>query len=159
MATDIVSNVVSGITPTVWSTMVQQPLYKQLVALKVCSTKLENYLPNGKAIQIPRFADLSAQTYTPGTDLSATDQSWTYDTINVSTKKHCTFYVDDVEKLQANVSVAVDLTQQAGFQLGNAIDTFAFSKITAGGAGTALSAVNRNTVFGDGSTGTITALS
>lgn len=158
MATDIVSNDVSAITPTVWSTMVQQPLYKQLVALKVCSTKLESYLPNGKAIQIPRFADLSAQTYTPGTDLSATDQDWAYDTINVSTKKHCTFYVDDVEKLQANVSVAVDLTQQAGYQLGNAIDSFAFSKIT-GGASVGLSAVNRNTVFGDSSTGTITAAS
>jgi len=166
MPTDIVSNDVSAITPTVWGTMVEQPLYKQLVALKVCNTRLERYLPNGKAIQIPRFADLSAQTYTPGTDLSATDQDWAYDTINVSTKKHCTFYVDDVEKLQANVSVAVDLTQQAGYQLGNVIDAFAFkrgilgsSSSTTAVAGTGLSAVNRNAVFGDGSTGTITAAS
>lgn len=74
MATDIVSNDISAINPTVWSTMVQQPLYRQLVALKVCNTRLADKLPFGKAIQLPRFGDLSAQTYTPGTDLSATDQ-------------------------------------------------------------------------------------
>jgi hypothetical protein len=156
MATDIVSNDVSAITPTVWSTMVQQPLYKQLVALKVCNTRLADKLPFGKAIQLPRFADLSAQTYTPGTDLSATDQDWAYDTINVSTKKHATFYVDDVEKLQANVSVAVELAGQAGYQLSNKIDAFAFSKIT-GAASVGISAVDRGDVFGDGSTGVITA--
>jgi len=164
MPTDIVSNDVSAITPIVWGTMVEQPLYKQLVALKVCNTRLERYLPNGKAIQVPRFADLSAQTYTPGTDLSATDQDWAYDTINVSTKKHCTFYVDDVEKLQANVSVSVDLTQQAGYQLANKIDTFSFRKIigsdtATASVGTAFSGVKRDTVFGDSSTGTVTAAS
>jgi len=164
MATDIVTNDVSAITPIVWGTMVEQPLYKQLVALKVCNTRLERYLPNGKAIQVPRFADLSAQTYTPGTDLSATDQDWAYDTINVSTKKHCTFYVDDVEKLQANVSVSVDLTQQAGYQLANKIDTFAFRKIigsdtATASVGVAFSGVKRDTVFADSSTGTITAAS
>ena len=99
MATDIVSNDISAINPTVWSTMVQQPLYKRLVALKVCNTRLADKLPYGKAIQLPRFADLSAQTYTPGTDLSATDQDWAYDTINVSTKKHATFYVGNQRTL------------------------------------------------------------
>ena len=158
MGTDTVSNDISAINPTVWSTMVQQPLYKQLVALKVCNTKLADKLTVGKAIQLPRFADLSAQTYTPGTDLSATDQDWAYDTINVSTYKHCTFYVDDVEKLQANVSVAVELAGEAGYQLGNAIDAFAFSKIT-GAVSVGLSAVDRSDVYGDGSTGVITAAS
>jgi len=88
-----VSNDVSAITPTIWSTMVQQPLYKQLVALKVCRTSLVDQMPVGNAIQLPRFGDLSAQTYTPGTDISATDQEWDFDTINVSTYKHVTFYV------------------------------------------------------------------
>lgn len=164
MPTDIVTNDVSAITPIVWGSMVEQPLYKTLVALKVCNTRLEGKLSVGKAIQLPRFGDLSAQTYTPGTDLSATDQDWAYDTINVSTFKHCTFYVDDVEKLRANVSIATELASQAGYQLSNAIDTFAFRRIlgsdtATANAGVGLSAVNRNTVFGDSSTGTITAAS
>jgi len=88
--------------------------------------------------------------------LSATNQEWDYDTINVSTMKHCTFYVDDAEKLQANVSVAVELAGQAGYQLSNAIDTFAFNKIT-GAVLVGLSCVDRKKVFGTTSTGVITA--
>lgn len=153
-----VSNDVSAITPTIWSTMVQQPLYKQLVALKVCRTSLIDQMPHGKAIQLPRFGDLSAQTYTAGTDISATNQEWDYDTINVSTYKHVTFYVDDVEKLQANVAAAVELAGEAAYQLGNAIDTFAFTKIT-GAVNVGLSAVDRDDVFGDSSSGVITASS
>lgn len=158
MPTDIVSNDVSAITPTIWSNMVQQPLYKRLVALEVCNTRLADKLPFGKAIQLPRFGDLSAQTYTPGTDLSATDQEWDFDTINISTKKHCSFYVDEVEKLQSNISVAVELAGEAAYQLANKIDQFAFNKIT-GAAGVGLSCVDRKKVFGTTSTGVITAAS
>ncbi len=154
-----ITNDVSAISPIVWSQMVQQPLYKQLVALKVCRTSLlDQFGAGGVAIQLPRFDDLSAQTYNPGLDISATDQDWHYDTINVSTYKHCTFYVDSVERLQANISVAVELAGQAGFQMSNAIDTFAFNKIT-GLTAPALSAVDRDDVFGDSSTGQISASS
>jgi len=153
-----VGNDVSAITPTIWSSMVQAPLYKQLVALKVCRTSLVDQMPYGKAIQLPRFGSLSAQTYTPGTDISATAQEWDFDTINVSTYKHVTFYVDNVEKLQSNVAEAVELAGEAAYQLGNAIDTFAFNKIT-GAVLVGLSAVDRSDVYGDSSTGVITASS
>jgi hypothetical protein len=155
---DAVSNDVSAINPTIWSDMVQQPLYKTLVALKVCNTRLADKLSVGKAIQLPRFGDLSAQTYTPGTDLTATNQEWDFDTINVSTFKHCTFYVDDVNKLQTNVSVAVELAGQAGYQLSNAIDTFAFSKIT-GAAGVGLSCIDMGHINNNTDDGVITAAS
>jgi hypothetical protein len=148
----------TAISPTIWSEAVQQNLYKQLVALKVCSTKLEASLPYGKAIQIPKFASLTAATYTPGTDLSAQSQIWTYDTINVSTYQACTFYIDSVEKLQSNISTAVELAGEAGYQLKNNIDAACFNKIT-GGASVGLSAVNRNSVFVDASTGQVTAAS
>lgn len=138
--------------------MVQQPLYKRLVALEVCNTKLADKLTMGKAIYVPRFGDLSAQTYTPGTDLSATNQEWDNDTINVSTMKHCSIYVDDAEQLQADVSIAVELAGQQAYQLSNAIDTFAFNKIT-GAVNVGLSCVDRKKVFGTTSTGVITAAS
>ncbi len=153
-----VGNDVSAITPTIWSTMVQQPLYKQLVALKVCRTSLVDQMPHGNAIQLPRFGDLSAQVYTPGTDISATPQEWDFDTINVSTYKHVTFYIDNVEKLQANVTGQMELAREAGYQLSDAIDQFAFNKIT-GAVSVGLSAVDRNDVFGDSSTGVISAAS
>lgn len=153
-----VANDMSGVTPIIWSDMVQQPLYKRLVALEVCNTQLKDKLTMGKAIYIPRFDDLSAQVYTPGTDLSATNQEWDTDTINVSTMKHCSIYVDDAEQLRADVSVAVELAGQQAYQLSNAIDTFAFNKIT-GAVNVGLSCVDRKKVFGTTSTGVITAAS
>lgn len=47
---------------------------------------------------------------------------------------------------------------EAGYQLGNAIDTFAFNKIT-GAVTIGLSAVDRDDVFGDSSSGVVTASS
>ena len=138
--------------------MVQVPLYKRLVAKAVCSTRLLDQMPAGKKIYVPRFDSLSAQVYTPGTDLSATNQEWDTDTINVSTYKHASFYLDDVEKLQANVDATISLAGDAAYQLGNAIDTKAFSKIT-GAVSVGLSCVDRGDVFGDSSTGVITASS
>ncbi len=158
MSTNVVNNYGYGtaISPIIWSEMVQQPLYKQLVALKVCNTRLASKLTYGKAVQLPKFNDVSAQAYTPGTDMSATNQVWTYDTINVSTRKYTLSYFDDTEMIQTNIPTMSKLAADAGFRLKNAIDTFAFSKIT-GGAGVGLSAVDRNDVYSDGSTGSITA--
>ena len=146
----------TGISPTIWSEMVQQPLYKQLVALKVCNTRLASKLTYGKAIQLPKFNDVSAKVYTPGTDMTATNQEWSYDTINVSTRKYTMSYFDDTELIQTNVSVMSELARDAGYQLKNAIDTFAFTKIT-GGTSIGLSAVDRSDVYADSSTGGITA--
>lgn len=126
----VVSNQVSGITPTIWSKMVQVPLYKSLVALDIANTRFQAELGLGKNIQVPRFSDLSAQTYTPGTPLSATNQAWTYDTITVSTYKHATFYRDDVNFMQENVDILPSLAENAAFQLKNAIDKHVFQKIT-----------------------------
>lgn len=125
-----VSNDVSAIQPELWSAMVQVPLYKSLVSLEVASTRLEDTLQRGDIIHVPYFGSLSAQTYTPGTDLSATNQEWDYDTITVSTYKHCSFYVDNPKALTLNIDQARELAGEAGYQLKNAIDTDVFSRIT-----------------------------
>jgi len=128
--TQTVTNDVSAITPEIWSSMVQVPLYKSLVALEIGNTRLESELSHGDTIHIPRFGSLSAQTYTPGTTLSATNQEWDYDTIVVSSYKHVSFYVDNVEQLQANVSLATELATEAAYQLRDVIDTHVLNNIT-----------------------------
>lgn len=95
--------------------------------------RLAGELKYADRINIPRFGDLSAQTYTPGTSLSATAQQWNYDTLVVSTYKHVTFYVDDAKALIVNVDQARELATNAAYQLKNAIDRFVFAKITGSG--------------------------
>ena len=129
--TQVITNDVSAITPEIWSTMVQVPLYKSLVAMEVASTRLMSELgKGGDTIHIPRFGDLAAQTYTPGTTISATAQDWGFDNLVVSTMKHVTFYRDDAEALLTNVEVARELATDAAYRLKDAIDTHVLANIT-----------------------------
>lgn len=124
----VVNVSVSAVSPVVYSSMVQVPLYKRLVALEIANTRFSDVA--GSSVKIPRYSDLSAQVYTPGTPLSATNLTWAFDTLNLSTYKHVTFYVDDPRALTVTVDQASSLAPQAAYQLGNAIDRFALSKIT-----------------------------
>ena len=92
--------------------------------------KLSDTVKYADTVHVPRFGDLSAQTYTPGTTISATAQDWAYDTLVVSAYKHVTFYVDDARSLTVNVSEARELAEQAAYQLKNKIDSDVFKTIT-----------------------------
>lgn len=128
--TQVISNDVSAIQPEIWSTMVQVPLYKSLVAMEVASTRLSDTLKYGDTVHIPRHGDLSAQTYTPGTTITATAQDWAFDNLVVSTYKHVTFYVDDPRALTINVDQARTLATEAAYQLKDKIDQHVFANIT-----------------------------
>jgi hypothetical protein len=128
--TQVISNDVSAIQPELWSSMVQVPLYKSLVALEVANMKLSSELKYADTIHVPRFGDLSVATYTPGTTISATAQDWAFDTLVVSAYKHCTFYVDDARSLTTNVDAARELATEAAYQLKNTIDSDVFKNIT-----------------------------
>ena len=135
----------SAVSPTVYSTLVQIPLYKRLVALEIANTRFSDTV--GNAVKIPRYSDLSAQTYIPGTPVSATNLTWAFDTLNLSTYKHVTFYVDDPRAQTVSLDQASSLAPNAAFQLGNAIDRFTLGKIT-GSAGFTFVNVDASTLNG-----------
>jgi hypothetical protein len=128
--TQVISNDVSAIQPELWSTMVQVPLYKSLVALEVANMRLSDTLKYADTIHVPRFGDLSVQTYTPGQTVSATAQDWAFDNLVVSSYKHVTFYVDNPRSLTVNVDQARELATEAAYQLKNTIDTDVLKNIT-----------------------------
>lgn len=128
--TQVISNDVSAIQPELWSSMVQVPLYKSLVALEVANMRLSDTLKYADTIHVPRFGDLSVATYTPGTTISASAQDWAFDTLVVSSYKVVTFYVDDARSLTVNVDQARELATEAAYQLKNQIDTDVLKNIT-----------------------------
>jgi hypothetical protein len=124
------ANDVSAIQPELWSTMVQVPLYKSLVALEVANMRLTDTVKYGDTVHVPTFGDLSAQTYAPGSAITVTNQEWDYNTLVVSSYKHCSFYVDDPRALTLNVDQARELATEAAYQLKNKIDADVFACIT-----------------------------
>jgi len=145
--TQVITNDVSAIQPELWSTMVQVPLYKSLVALEVANMKLSDTVKYADTVHIPRFGSLSVATYTPGTSISATAQDWAFDTLVVSSYKHCTFYVDDAKDvLTTNINVARELATEAAYQLKDTIDQDVFKNIT--GADGFMTADNKDILGG-----------
>lgn len=128
--TQVISNDVSAIQPEIWSSMVQVPLYKSLVAFDVANMRLSDTLKYADTIHVPYFGDLTVATYTPGTTVSATAQEWDFDTLVVSSYKVCSFYVDDARSLTLNVDQAREMTTEAAYQLKNQIDGDVFANIT-----------------------------
>jgi len=123
---------ISAITPDIWSEVLQVPLYKSLVAMDVCNLDMRKQLTVGDRINKSYFGDLSAQTYLPGTGFSAQTPDFTLEYIDVKTKEVVAIYVDDLEALQANVSVGMEMAEEMGYRLKDAIDTAALALVVKG---------------------------
>lgn len=129
--TQVITNDVSAITPEIWASLVEVPLYKNLVALdSLANTRFAAELKSGDTIHIQRFGSLSAKAYTPGTTISASAQDWLTDNLIVSTYKVVPLYVDDVHQIQANVDMAREYAEEAAYQLADKIDQHVFNNIT-----------------------------
>jgi len=123
---------ISAITPDIWSEVLQVPLYKSLVAMDVCNLDMRKQLTVGDRINKSYFGDLSAQTYLPGTGFSAQTPDFTLEYIDIKTKEVVAIYVDDLEALQANVSVGMEMAEEMGYRLKDAIDTAALALVVKG---------------------------
>lgn len=126
MAGGGITNDVTAITPQIWSEMVQIPLRKTLVSLEVANVR-DIFV--GNQIHTPRYADMSAVTYTPGTPITAVAQDWAFDNINVTTYKVAPMYVDDVRSEQVNVSQARELAPETAYQIRNKIDQHVLNNV------------------------------
>lgn len=126
------NTVSAALNPEIWTNRIQVPLVKSLVALEVCDTTLEKDLSVGDKVHFPYIGTLSAEDYTPGTALTAQDFTAVDDYIDVQTFKAVPFYVDDIRKLQAKPDYQGYVSDDAAYQLKDAIDATALAQVSAG---------------------------
>lgn len=128
---------VSALNPEFWSSIMQVPLRKSLVAAEVANTQFEPVLTQGDTVHFPYWEELDVVDYTPGTDITgAQDITGTDETLVVDQKKVVRFYIDDIEKMQAKYSYAMTLAEDGAYQLRDSIDTHVLLNVT--GAASAL---------------------
>ena len=128
----ITTNSVTAITPEVWSTVLQDNLKKSLVAFGVANVTTRMPLGYGDVINKQYMTSVTAAAYTPGTDVDLDDQSFSTDQLTVNRKFYTASYIDDIEQLQANVSIQKALLDDATYQLGNIIDAEVLANTSAG---------------------------
>jgi len=127
-----VSNDVTAVTPEIWSRILQMPLFKSLVSFDVCNLDMVKELTYGDIINKQYFDSLSAKEYTPGTAVSAEALTFNTDQITVNKKYHTTYYVDDMEQVQANIPLIQSMIGDAAYQLRDKIDTTVFYRVSGG---------------------------
>lgn len=126
---------VSTTFPEVWSTTLQVPLYKSLVALKVASLDIQKQLKVGDTFHKQYFGDLASETYVPGTPVSAKVTIFTDETLTCTTKKDVSIYVDDLDELQTGLANGVEgmldqpgsLLNEMAYRLKDDIDQAVFA--------------------------------
>jgi len=100
--------------------------------METCNTELRSDLKAGDTINNQWFDSLSAQTYVPGVAFTAGAQTWATDALVVSAYKSVAIYVDDIEQLQANVNIRTSLRDEMAYQLRDAIDVHALTRVKQG---------------------------
>jgi len=126
------SNSITALKPEVWSASMQIPLTKTLVALEICSTELKKELKVGDKIWKGYSSTLSAETYTPGSAVTAQDFNLSADSIDVTTKSVVPFYIDDTELMQAKPSYVAEIAENAAYTLKDEIDAAVLDEVSAG---------------------------
>jgi len=116
------SNSLTPLSPTYWSNIMGIKLYKENVALNLCSRKEEGVLKNGQIVDRPYRADIYVDKYTKGTALTAQDISATSDTLTVDQIFAALIYVDDVDKIQNKWDAAEAWSSEVVTRLSNQID-------------------------------------
>lgn len=126
---------ISAMVPSYWSDLMQVPLRKSLVASAVANVKFESKLNKGDTIHFPYLSETSSEDYTPGSTITINNASATDESLVVDQAKVVANYVDDIEALQANYSWQLDIADNAGYQLKDAIDTAVLAHVSAAASG------------------------
>jgi hypothetical protein len=141
------TNVVAALNPENWRDMIQENLYKELVAMKIADVKIKKDISKGTQVHFPYFGALTPTAYVKGTDVTVQALGSTDEYLTIDQQWESSFYLDTVDKKQnlysamdAGVRESTDAIKQKIdtvflAQILNAGDTLDKSDLAAGGTG------------------------
>lgn len=137
------ANNVSADFKSVWSRKYQKTFYKENVARQICDTSAEADLSSGQTL-VRNYAVQPgyARTYVRGTDMVERTLTDTSETLTVNKQYYDFFYVDNLDKLQSDLNIALQHGENGAQMLSNQIDSDvlgealnAYSTVDAGNVG------------------------
>jgi hypothetical protein len=122
-------NDVAALNPENWKDMLQENIYKELVAKEVCDTRFKADLANGKKVHFPIFGSLTTTAYVKGTDVTvqALDSSDEY--LEIDQQWESSFYLDTVDKKQNLYSTMEAGVRELTDALAQKVETLAFAQV------------------------------
>lgn len=123
------TNDVAALNPQNWADMVQENLYKELVALDVCDTKLKSKLANGTQVHFPMFGALTTTAYVKGADVTVQALDSTDEYLTVDQLWESSFYLDMVDKKQNLYSSMENGVKEATYAIRSKVETLVFAQV------------------------------
>lgn len=123
------TNDVAALNPQNWADMVQENLYKELVALDVCDTKLKKNLANGTQVHFPMFGALTTTAYVKGADVTVQALDSTDEYLTVDQLWESSFYLDMVDKKQNLYSSMENGVKEATYAIRSKVETLVFAQV------------------------------
>lgn len=124
--------------PEVWTKEAQLARRNKLVAANLVTRQYESDLAVGDTVHVPFVANLTADSVTPGTDLTPVAPTETEVQIVVDTMKGKAVTLHDWTKKQSKYDLAKIYGGQIGEALARAIDTDVLAAISTGSTNTAI---------------------
>src|SRR3990167_5230194 len=114
-----------------WSLTMQETFWGESQANELYNLELSSQLVNrGTVAHKPHTTTSGAQTYTPGSALTATDITATDDTIVANTTKAIIEYIDRIEQGQTMYKLYDERAIEMGRQMNNLLEQAAAANIT-----------------------------
>lgn len=123
------TNDVAALNPQNWMDMIQENLYKELVAMKVADVKVKNKLSSGSRVHFPLFGSLSTTAYVKGTDVTVQALDSTDEYLDVDQQWESSFYLDTVDNRQNLYSAMEAGVREATDAIKQKIETVFFAEV------------------------------
>lgn len=123
------TNNVAALNPANWSDMIQENLYKELVAMKIANLKLKKNISKGNAVHFPYFGNLITTAYVKGVDVSVQALGSTDEYLTIDQQWESSFYLDTVDKTQNIYSAMEAGIREATDAIKQKIETVFFAEV------------------------------
>jgi hypothetical protein len=109
--------------PEVWAADILRHTRSNLVLANLVKRYDSDVKNGGDVIHIPRLAEVSARTKTPGTAVTFDAATELEYTITVNQHRYFAFTIEDIVKAQSRTDLRSEYTEAAGYSLAKAVDS------------------------------------
>jgi hypothetical protein len=123
------TNDVAALNPQNWADMVQENIYKELVAKDVADLKFKKYLSAGTQVHFPMFGSLTTTAYVKGADVTVQALDTTDEYLTIDQLWESSFYLDLVDKKQNLYSAMENGVRELTDALAQKVETVFFAQV------------------------------
>ena len=125
------ANSLTSVSPYIWAREAQKSLYVGLKAMTIANTTLRDTVAGEGSLVYRQIVSYPASSvYVPGTDVDTTAVSSSSESLSIGTWLQSTAKIDDTEKRQSIIDLAVNQSKKMMEAHNNSIDQAVFAEVS-----------------------------